>query len=779
MGIFGALTTAVTGLRAQSFALENISGNIANSQTTAFKRVDTSFLDLIPDNPPSKQLSGTVAASSRATNTVQGDFQSASIGTFMAINGDGFFVVQKPSGFTDGRPTFDGSDLYTRRGDFQTDKDGFLVNGAGYYLMGIPVDAKTGNLAGSVPQLLKFQNDFLPAQPTTQIQYRANLADYPATQAHDNSVPGSELIDPRTFSANPVAGSPAPAQITGFGALLSGDANALLTGTQVVPAATTATAIGAFTINGQVVGITNGMSHAQVLAAINSPTAVNGTGGFTAAGGTVGGAPAAITITAAGLNGGAAVTVNTLLATDTAAQVATKINTALAGATGGAAGISAQVVGGQIVMNSALADAVTLAGDGATLTAIGYATGNRNSTVGTVPPGMLAATFDGSGHLVLESSSADNAIDLASSSPTVMAELGLSVGTIKPTNLLTQSAVAQGQTMDIKIGSNPTLSVVFGTGVGEVSTMAELLAKLNTLTGGSATVNNTNGNIEIGANSLGDTIQISGTANASNFGIRTLTGLPSNQQVLGLDTTAFLNQTIGGGAITAYDQSGAPVNMQLRWGKVDSAALGTGHSDVWNLFYQTDSNATGTQVAWQNAGVNYTFDANGQMNPLIANTTLTDVTVNGVALGTLQIVHGSGGLTQFSDTNGTAQVNLIQQDGFPAGSLQTIAISDKGRVVGTYSNGRTLDLAEVTLANFNGPNQLKRLDGGAFAVTDDSGPAILGASGKIVGSSLEGSNVDIADEFTKLIVTQQAYSANTRVVTTSNQMVQDVLNMLR
>ena len=200
MGIFGALTTSVAGMRAQSFALENISGNIANSQTTAFKRIDSSFLDLIPDNPPSKQLSGTVAASARATNTVQGDFQSASIGTFMAINGDGFFVVQKPSSFTDGRPTFDGSDLYTRRGDFQTDKDGFLVNGAGYYLMGIPVDAKTGNLSGSVPQLLKFQNDFLPAQPTTQIQYRANLAAYPATTAHDTSVPGSELIDPRTVA---------------------------------------------------------------------------------------------------------------------------------------------------------------------------------------------------------------------------------------------------------------------------------------------------------------------------------------------------------------------------------------------------------------------------------------------------------------------------------------------------------------------------------------------------------------------------------------------------
>jgi flagellar hook protein FlgE len=777
MGIFGALTTAVTGLKAQSFALENISGNIANSQTTAFKRVDTSFMDLIPDNPPSKQLAGTVTASARATNTVQGDFQSASIGTFMAINGDGFFVVQKPSNFVDGRPTFDGSDLYTRRGDFQTDKDGYLVNGAGYYLMGIPVDAKTGNLSGSVPQLLKFQNDFLPAQPTTQIQYRANLADYPLTAAHDTSVVGSELIDPKTFASNPVAGSPAPAKITGFGATLSPDANASLTGTQIVPASLVNG--GSFTINGQAVNLVPNMTRAQLLAAINTPVRVAGAGGFTGGGATVGGAPAAITITAAGLNGGAAVSVGTIVSTDTAAQVATKINAALAGASGGADGISASVVGGQVVVSSALADTVTLGGDTTTLTAIGFAPGNRVTTVGSLPPGMQTATYDGTNHLVLQSTSSDTAIDITSTSPDLMAELGLSVGTTDPTNLLTQSAVAQGQTMTITVGANPPLNIVFGTGVGEISTLAELQTKLGTLTGGTASVNTADGNIKIGASSLTDTIQVTGNANPNNFGMHTTTALPSNQQVLGLDTTAFINQTIGGGAITSYDQSGAPVNIQLRWGKIDSATLGTGHADTWNLFYQVNSNATGTQVAWQNAGVNYTFDANGQMNPLIANTTLNNVTVNGIDLGTIQIVHGSGGMTQFSDTNGTAQVNLIQQDGFPAGSLQTIAISDKGRVVGTYSNGRTLDLAEVTLANFNGPNQLKRLDGGAFSITDSSGPAILGAPGKIVGSSLEGSNVDIADEFTKLIVTQQAYSANTRVVTTSNQMVQDVLNMLR
>ena len=94
-------------------------------------------------------------------------------------------------------------------------------------------------------------------------------------------------------------------------------------------------------------------------------------------------------------------------------------------------------------------------------------------------------------------------------------------------------------------------------------------------------------------------------------------------------------------------------------------------------------------------------------------------------------------------------------------------------------DSRTLDLAEISIATFHGTNFLKRVNGGAFEVTDASGQALYGKAGTIVGSSLEGSNTDIADEFTKLIVTQQAYSANTKVITTSNTMVQDLLNVLR
>jgi flagellar hook protein FlgE len=664
MGIFGALTTAVSGMRAQSFALENISGNIANSQTTAFKRIDTSFVDLIPDALTQQQTAGDVMANSRSTNVVQGDIQTASISTFMAIDGDGFFVVQKPSNFQDNRPVFDGIDLYTRRGDFQPDKNGYLVNGDGYYLMGIPVDATTGNLVGSVPQLLQFQNNLLAAQATTQIQYRANLASYPLTVAHDTSVPGSELLNPINFQRNPIAGIPQPAKITGAGATLLPDAFAVMNGTANISALSSAG--GTLQIGTTNITIPVGADSTAVVNAINAQTATT--------------------------NVSAAMVGNTIQLTGTTYQ--------------------------------------------------------NDVTVG------------------------------AGTSANILTELGLAATSATPTNLLTQSAVLSGQHFKIKIGSAPELDLVFGTTGTQISTLSQLSAQLGTLAGGTATVDAT-GNITVTGSSTGtgENITVSGDVSAATFGMQTSFSMPSNGTVIGNDATAFLNETIGGGAITAYDVSGSPVNIQLRWAKVDSST--TGGQDKWNLFYQVNSNATGTQVAWQNAGQNFAFAADGQINPPISSLTLNNVVVDGATLGNVQVAFGPGGLTQFSDPNGTVNVNQLQQNGFPAGVLQQVSVNDKGRLVGTYSNGRSIDLAEITLATFSGANGLKRIDGGAFEATDESGAATFDAPGKIVSSSLESSNTDIADEFSKLIVTQQAYSANTRVITTANQMVQDLLNMLR
>ena len=662
MGIFGALTTAVTGMRAQSYALENISGNIANSQTTAFKRVDTSFEDLIPDNLPTKQLGGNVVASSRSTNNVQGDIQNASVGTFMAINGQGFFVVQKPSNFADNRPVFDGVDLYTRRGDFQPNKTGYLVNGAGYYLMGIPVDPTTGNLVGSVPQLLQFENDFLPAQPTTQIEYRANLASYPLTPDHDNNIPRSELLTPANFVRNPVAGPPAPAKIIGTGAAIEPDAAAVLTGANNLSALVAVG--GTLVINGQSITINPG---------------------------------------------------------DDATDVETAIDAA-----SGLSGVSAAIVGNRLELTSA---------------------------------------------------DADTEIDIdVSSTLAQLSQLGITAGITDPTNLLTQGVVADGQVLSILVSGNPQLDITFGSLPAEVSTLAELATALGALVGGVGAIDG-DGNITVTAGNIADSIEVSGDASPLVFGIRTTRALSSNGTVIGSDVSTFVDESIGGGAITTYDVSGSPVNIQLRWAKVASKAYGD--TDTWNLFYQIDSTATGDDPAWQNVGINYTFGANGQMDPQVNTLTLNDVVVDGVSLGDITLLHGAGGVTQFSDANGNVQVNLLQQNGYAAGILQSVTVNDKGRVVGSYSNSRTIDLAEITLANFNGTNGLKRIDGGAFVATDESGPPNFSAPGKIVGSSLEGSNTDIADEFTKLIVTQQAYSANTRVIATSNQMVQDLLNMLR
>src|SRR3954451_3080317 len=215
MGIFDALNTSVGGLQAQSFALQNISGNIANAQTTGFKGINTSFVDLVPETTnPDRQVSGGVTAYARQTVSTQGTVSASSVGTFMAINGDGFFSVQKSSGTVDNAPVFTGVTNYTRRGDFQVNANGNLVNGAGYYLMGVAVDAKTGNPLGNVPQVLQFQNSFVPAQAPTTIQYAANLPTSPktiaSTTAPTGTLWGSGGLNPSDFTQNPLpVGTPA------------------------------------------------------------------------------------------------------------------------------------------------------------------------------------------------------------------------------------------------------------------------------------------------------------------------------------------------------------------------------------------------------------------------------------------------------------------------------------------------------------------------------------------------------------------------------------------
>ena len=199
MGVFSALTTAVSGMQAQSYALENISGNIANSRTAGFKRVDTTFSDLVPDSALNRQISGSVAAFSQATNSIQGDLTATRIDTNAAINGDGFFVVDQRTTGLGSNTQFANTNLYTRRGDFDFDANGYLVNGAGYYLKGLPLDRVTGQVIGTQPEVLRITKEQFPAKATAEIEYRANIPAVPGTTRASQG--GSALIDGAVVTA--------------------------------------------------------------------------------------------------------------------------------------------------------------------------------------------------------------------------------------------------------------------------------------------------------------------------------------------------------------------------------------------------------------------------------------------------------------------------------------------------------------------------------------------------------------------------------------------------
>jgi flagellar hook protein FlgE len=461
MGIFGAMLTAVSGLRAQSYSLENISGNIANSQTTGFKRIETSFVDLIPDMPFRQELSGSVGAYSRLTNTIQGDLQMTGVSTHMALNGEGYFVVQERTGYANNRPIFANTDLYTRRGDFSLDKDGYLVNGAGFYLKGSSINPVTGEVSGSANGVIQISNEPLPARRTSEIIYNANLPSRPATAAMAAETAGSELL----------------------------------------------------------------------------------------------------------------------------------------------------------------------------------------FTTGTAP-----------------------------------------------------------------FTNNPA----FG---GDGFVRAD-------------------------------------------------------------EQAAFLARSISGGSISVYNDVGAPIDVQLRWAKIDNTA----GAETWNLFYLTNSAGTGATPSWVAMGA-VDFATNGQLaaGSPTSFTLPGTATFNGSSIGgpvTFQM--GANGLTQFSSSSGLVQASTITQDGYASGTLDSISVTSDGRISGGYSNGRVVPVAAIAIGQFSADNFLRRRDGGVYEQTLESGLPIIGLNGtKVIGGGIEGSNTDIAEEFSKMIVTQQAYSANTRVVSTSQQMLQDVINMIR
>ncbi len=193
MSLFGAMNTSISGLTAQSNAFGNISDNVSNAQTVGYKRVDTDFTDYLTTSNQSINDPGSVSARPSYVNNVQGTITQSDNPLGLAIAGQGFFAVSQQTGETNNVPTFSPQKYYTRAGDFQMDKNGYLVNSANEALNGWPVNPVTGLVNQNVLVPIQVTQTVFNPQPTTSVTLSANL---PATPSVDTvATPLSSNID--------------------------------------------------------------------------------------------------------------------------------------------------------------------------------------------------------------------------------------------------------------------------------------------------------------------------------------------------------------------------------------------------------------------------------------------------------------------------------------------------------------------------------------------------------------------------------------------------------
>lgn len=154
-----------------------------------------------------------------------------------------------------------------------------------------------------------------------------------------------------------------------------------------------------------------------------------------------------------------------------------------------------------------------------------------------------------------------------------------------------------------------------------------------------------------------------------------------------------------------------------------------------------------------------------------------------LSFGTPTAAGGSGldGLTQFSSPSNTSS---ISQDGYASGDFSGIAVDGQGIVTGLYTNGEKIAIAQLSVAKFRSNDGLGRAGQGLWVETRDSGTAALGTAssggrGSISSGTLEGSNVDLAEEFVGLIQHQRSFSANSKTITTADEMLQELINIKR
>ena len=281
--------------------------------------------------------------------------------------------------------------------------------------------------------------------------------------------------------------------------------------------------------------------------------------------------------------------------------------------------------------------------------------------------------------------------------------------------------------------------------------------------------------------------------------------LPSNA----LDTSGALPATLPASSIQIFDALGNARTLNLTWTRTGNNAwelalnapgadTTTSTVDFGPITVVFGGSIAGTDISpgtIASLGAADGTTPSGAGASALIGSQASDV--NDDASISFSIDYGSGGqqirldLGSYGNSIGTTQyagdtltLNNFQQNGVPQGNFKNLAIDQDGFVSVTFDNGNVKQFYQIPVAKFRDPTELDRVAGNAFVETPSSGGAVLSQSGSsgagdYVSAAIEGSNVDIAEEFSKLIVAQRTYSANARLITAADELLQETINIRR
>ncbi len=720
--MYRAFNTAVSGLQANQTRMEVIGNNIANVNTTAYKASRATF---------EEQFAQTLSSAQEPNGNRGGvNPQQIGLGTRLAsidtihtpgaiqLTGKNTDVAIQGDGFFVVRDQ-NGQRLYSRDGNFSVDGEGRLVGNNGMIVQGYQADGRgVVNATGAVQDLRIETNRTFPPQSTTRVDIAGNLYRSPVLTANTAY---AHAIQNGVTSGVPVNGYG-----NGAGSLQLGATN-----NDTLDA-------GELTINnvsilGQVpvaAGDTTQSVMQKLADLINfhrDETGVLATVRTTSAGG----APEveiALTQLRPGTDrqivvGGTAATNITLNSTQIFNTGTTTIQNTSTNTTGQAQAGSVSLISGDIVVNGI--DVGALAATPASNTA----EQNAQAIVGLINAktdltGVTAFT-DGNGRISLRSMARDIILTgqtVAAGTTPVSPTPG---GGINVSGLFT--GMNQAKTATVLAG---TTTDVFDALGAQHSVGLEFVADYDVVRDASGIVQGTR-----------------------DSGIWSWAATTDEQDV----------------AVLSVDGQTGNTNAALRSVSFSDRGLLENFTGNFTLNFLNSDAVTSTSI----------FQFNSNLSPNVAAPQPLTVDV-----GT---VNDTDGLTQFS---GPMTLTVADQDGYSAGDLTNFTFAPDGTIRGVFSNGQILSLGRLAVASFANESGLIRGNlstgggGNVFQETANSGEARIGSAqaggnGSIVGSALEGSNVDLAEQFTDMIVTQRAFQANSRTITTADEMLQEILSLRR